>query len=219
LKETDALKIIELAIPATDRAAGAEVAKAILSKAILKVGRLPNVSFNRKWATFNFVSGKKTYIVGQDILGAYSDFQNASELWSTDNTQPIMLVSLEEFNAKTRGLSDSGRPEWATLHSSTPTLEVYPTPDSAYEYGLYAKLEINKFEGIPSAYHDVLIDTAVLMVKGLADPNVAAMLMQSGIKDAMEDSLLGWSGTTIRCDRVLGSAKTLGADSGNLRGD
>ena len=208
--------MIQHAIPG-DKAGTEQVAKTIFDRAVLRVGRTPNVDFNREWVTFNFVASKGSYEIGVDIMSAESDIIRAQYLYSTDNTQPIALMDLQRFRDITGGQVASGRPTHATIHSASKTLEVYPTPDSSYEYGLYVQKTITKFSEIPDVYHDVVASTGILMVQALRDPGVAARLQKEDMDALKRDSILGWDGTTIAVERGLDYGGGLGADSMNLR--
>ncbi len=218
MRSDDVIKYIRLAIPDTNVNAD-DTARAIFNKAVTFVGRMPNVDFNRDWVTFNFVSGTKTYEIGKDILAELSDVMRATVLTATDNVQPVEMISIESFRTVTSGLTASGRPTHATVHSSSKKLEVYPTPDSSYEYGLYAQHAITKFEDIPSAYHDVVGDVGIAMVAALKDPSIALSIAKAGL-DAMKfDSIIGWSGTNVSVGRGLSGGSKNRATSYNLMGD
>jgi len=209
-------------VPATQSTEADKIAEAAFHKAIAFVGRMPNVDFNRSWVTFNFVAGTKSYDIGKDIVSRMSDIMNAQELYSTDNTQPIRLLGLGEYRSITGGMTGSGRPTYATIHSATKTLEVYPTPDGSYEYGFYVQKAVNSFADIPSAYHDIVIDIGVLNVRALSDQTgqIAMMLAKKGLDSMAYDNIVGWSGSTVRPSRGLDPGKGgIVPDSGNLRGD
>ena len=221
MKDSAVIKYIRAAIPDANVNADA-TAKVVFGKAVAFVGRMPNVDFNRKWVTFNFVSGTSSYVIGKDILSDMSDIMRANVLTSTDNVQPIQLISIQDYRALISGLTTSGRPTHATIHSANKTLEVYPTPDSAYEYGLYVQKTITRFEDIPDAYHDVVCDIGVTMVKALLsqDPSLSAMFMKEGLSAMKFDHIIGWSGSNISVARGLdrgGGGRT--ATSYNLLGD
>jgi len=218
LKDSDVKRIIKYAIRADAQDAD-KLANDFFNKAVIHVGRTLNVDFNRKWVTFNLVASQGSYVLGKDIMAEMSDIMNAQSLYSTDNVQPIVLMELDKFRNITGGLTASGRPTHATIHSANKTLELYPTPDGTYEYGLYVRRYISRFEDIPEAYHDVVADTGVMMVKAIDDPQIAVMLAQQGRGDMQNDNVMGWSGSTVRASRGLDRGGGLGADSGNLRGD
>jgi len=217
LKEAEVIKYIKASVSAEAQVNADDIAKAAFGKAVTFVGRLPNVDYNRDWVTFNFTASKGSYKLGVDIMAQESDIMNAQELHSTDNIQPIILMSLPEYRNTTGGFTGSGRPTHATIHSASKTLEVYPTPDSSYEYGLYVQKSVTSFKDIPVAYHDVVCDIGVLNVRALRDPQVAMQLAQQGLEAIKYDAILGWSGDTIRADRALDRGGRSKADSQNLR--
>jgi hypothetical protein len=199
-----------------DYANAEEVAGGLKNKAVLKVGRTPGVAWNRQHVTFNLQSGKSSYDCGVDIL---SDEKPAGlqYLWHTDTpSAPIRVIPVQAFNAYARGSSSSGRPEIATLHSDTKTLEVWRSPDAAYTIWGYLKKKIVNFSDIPAEYHDVVVDVAIASL----DPANALRFATEGLEDARNDSLTPWDGSVVAIERHLGdSDAAIQPDSYNLRGD
>lgn len=203
--------------------ADAEAIAAIFrQKAVLKIGRMRNVDWNRKRVGFSLTSGKTEYYIGSDITGVDApDLQNMQTLWRTDTVaDPIHILPISEFNRYARGSSTSGKPQVATLHSGEKMLEIWPSPDSNYSLEGYARLEITRLEQIPEAYHDVVIDYAIAALAAAQNPAIAVQFAQAGLKDIADDSLTQWDGTVVPLPRHLGKTYAgAGADSGNLRGD
>lgn len=191
-------------------------AQTLLARAVLRVGRMKGVHWNREDVTIAIEGGKSSYKVGVDILGQYADMKNVQVLWRTDVQRPgIPILDIEDFNLFKRGNSASGPPEYATIHSSDETLEIYPTPDTNYSLFAYIKKKITKFEEIPDEYHDVLIDEAVAS----ADPRTALARAQRGTKEIAGDSLTEWSGNVVPIARHVGrTGLGVEVNSQNLRG-
>lgn len=219
MTEKDAIEAIKIHVPAGSESNADKVAGAVLKMAVLKVGRTPGVSWNRRHVTFSLTSGTSSYRVGVDILksGDFEDLKNLQFVWRTDTKgEPIPIVQVQEFNKYARGGSSSGAPVVATLHSDDETFEVYPSPDSAYELWGYVQLRITKFKDIPKDYHDVVVNYAVASL----DRKSALKLAAAGLEDVKGDSLTKWEGNVIAISRhVGGSAGSKRADSHNLRGD
>ena len=126
---------------------------------------------------------------------------------------------MDEFKVKTEGLSASGWPRYGTVHSDKATLEVYPVPDSTYTVGTYMKKKITSLNDIGDAYHDIIIDVAVESIQALSNPNLATKLAVEGVAALQESSRVKWGGNRIPIERHLAGGSSIGADSGNLRGD
>lgn len=217
MTENDAVNCILAAIPS---AAGTDMqvrAKALLSKAVLKVGRLPGVSWNRRDVTFTTTSGKGAYVVGAEILNNVNDVKQLTTLYRNDSQDdPIPVVSVDEFNKYARGSTSTGMPVIATIHSADRKLELWPIPDSAYQLYSYIQMRITKLDEIPSEYHDVVVDVAIRSI----NPNNAVLLSEQGLKEIKSDNVTRWDGNTIPVSRSVGRAGSGSkATSWNLRGD
>ena len=216
LKSDDVIKLIRLSVPG-DNANATDTAKLIFEAAVLKVGKMRNVDYNREWKTFNFVSSKAKLKIGSDIMATEGDILSAGVFTYTDNTQPIFMLDIHRYRSLTGGLTASGRPTHATIHSATKTLEVYPTPDSGYEAGLYVRKAITSFKDIPEAYHSAVLSTGLTMVKALSDPMLADRLRREDMLDMQGDSMLSWNGSNVSADRGLYQGGRNVATSYNLR--
>ena len=98
MTEQEVLQFIQLAIP-KDRANADAISKIALRKAILKVGRMPNVTWNRDVVTFDLISGKAKHILGDDILVQYPNIWNMEELWRTDTSHwRISILGMDDFD-------------------------------------------------------------------------------------------------------------------------
>jgi hypothetical protein len=213
--EQEILEAIKIAFPAGSSNADV-VAKSLLKKAILKLGRTPAQAWNSTSKTFALQANKGSYQVGLDILGGYEDFVNMQELWCNDaRDNPIPIVTLDEFNSYARGGTSTGRPTMATLHSDEEILEFYPIPDSAYSIWGYIQKAIENLADIPDTYHDVLIDLAIDSL----NVQTAGIRAREGTKEIKGQSLTRWDGNTFRISRHLGGGGTNKPDSHNLRGD
>jgi len=199
------------------------IAQVYLQKAILKIGRMEGVDFNREWVDFNLTSGISKYQIGTDIIGKHPEIWSLKELWRTDvQGWSIEIVGLERFNAYTRGGSSAGAPTLGTIHSEAGYLEVYPIPDSAYTVAAYLKKKITNFSEIEEGYHDVLIDYAVASINATKDTAASFQFAKEGLNDLKNDQPTLWSGNSIGIERHINatnkSAKGRRADSCNLRG-
>jgi hypothetical protein len=221
MKEVDVISAIKggvlRQIPALQDPNAEVVSKGLMLKAIIKVGRMPGVDWNREGVTFNFTSGKSSYQCGADILQEFSRIKNLQCIWLTGSIDsPVNVVTLQEFNTYARGSTSTGKPKIATIHSHNETLEVWPVPDATYAAWGYVQKRILKLEDVPEYYHDVVIDVAIASL----DPRNAIEFAKSGLKDMRDDTLTPWEGSTIPLGRHIGvEYGVTGADSSNLRGD
>ena len=217
----DAVEAIKPAVPTSASANAEVIATAHLNKSVLKVGRMWGVSFNEKAKTFNLTAGQSSYRVGADILTDFSDLMSIGSLWLTDRTGwECPVVPVQQFNNSARGSTSTGRPTLATIHSDTVQLEVWPTPDSAYEVWAMARKGITEFMDIPDRYHDTVIDDALASLAALRDPKVSIELASVGIDDIRNDKLTSWDGNTFPIERHIAGRLVGGKpDSSNLTGD
>ena len=220
MTESDVKKFLTASVP-KDRANAEEIASLALSAAISKLGRMPNVDWNRDEVSIQLESGNDEYELNVDILESYPNIWNIEELWHTDSSQkPVKVVGLSEFNAYKRGSSTSGRPILATIHSSNPKLEFYPTPDSNYVLWSYVQKQVDNFNDIPDGYHDVLISVGQEYIRSITDPNMSAKLAEQGINEIEDQSKTKWTGNVIDTSGNIGrkSKGKSGYDSYNLTG-
>lgn len=221
MKSDDAVNVVAMAVGG-DAVTAKIIAKAHIDKAVLKFSRLNNVSFNRRWTEATLTANKEKYTLGKDIFTDFSDIQKIQYFWRTDVVGwPITVVSIEEFQQHSSGYTTTGAPVLATIHSDSGILEFYPTPDSAYTVAAYLKRQITKFEDIDDAYHDVVIDYAIMSVFATKDAGTAAMMLREGFDDIKRDSRVGWAGGGISINRHLGPDGGPGynkADSANPTG-
>jgi len=218
MTEQDVIDALLLVIP-KDRENAERIAKGHLKKAILKVGRMKGVDFNRDIQTFTLTTGKKEYVIGKDILSGVAGIWDIDELYLTDETRwPVKVIGIGDFDSYARGSTSTGKPQIATVHSSTATLEVWPIPDSAYNMKALVRKQIENFDDIPTGYHDVLVDYGIASIAVAGNPAVAVDFARSGLADVQADSRTSWEGNTILVERHLGgSSGATRADSGNLR--
>ena len=202
-------------VPEPHQANADAIADVYAKKAVLKLGRTKGVHWNRKAVPFTLTSGTSSYVIGADILTDFANLKNVQFLWRTDTQKEgIPVLPVQEFNKYARGSTTTGQPQIATVHSDNLTFEVWPSPDSDYSMWVYIRKNIQNFADIPAEYHDVLIDTAVAMLR---DPKAFAA---AGIKEMQEDSVNAWSGNTVPILRHVGDVDGgVEADSQNLRGD
>lgn len=214
MTEAEVKKVIAARLP-SDTANSEETAGSYLKMAVLKLGRMENVDWNRVAVQETLTAGQKIYEVGVDILRDYKDVKNIQSLWHTDRGQdPIDMVDVYRFNKTARGGQASGRPFTSTIHSDEAKIEFYPSPDSAYTIWAYVRKKIENFEDIPSEYHDVLLATALAYV---ASPR---SFSAEGLKEMRDDSRTEWGGSTIQISRNIGRVSNRRvADSHNLQGD
>lgn len=212
-------KAVAPAVPG-DAANAEAIAKVHVSRAILKVGRIKDASFNKKWVTFSLTSGTSSYVIGSDILNGYPNVWTMGKLWfPNQNGRFIEILGFDEFKRLSSGGSTTGYPRWGTLHSDQATLDVYPIPDSNYTVGAYLRKKVTNLSDIDDSFHDVVMDTALVSVKALSDPNLALDLLRLGLADVRENSQTAWDENNIPIGRHVGrSYEGPGADSGNLRG-
>jgi len=218
LTEPGIIAAIGLSVPTADAADKDAIALAFMNAAILRVGRIPGADFNRTFAPITLTVDKSSYVLGQDILSGVNAW-SVEEMWRTDvDGWPVEIIGFDDFNDLVRGNTTTGAPRIATIHSEPAVLEVHPVPDSAYTCKAYVSRSITKLANIPGHYHDVILTTAQAMLKAIADPQVALMLAQEGIKDMKGDSRTGWTGSRIKVARGLDQGDgTSRRDSGNLR--
>jgi len=204
-------------LPNLDSSNAEVIAKGLMLKAVLKVGRMNGVDWNKDAVTFNLTASKSIYKCGVDILGSFTRIKGLQYLWRTDTQDaPIRIVNLQEFNAYRRGATGTGTPELATLHSSDETLEVWRTPNITYSVWGYVQKRIVDLKDIPDIYYDVVIDVAIASL----DPRNAIAFAQLGLDDMKKDSLTIWDGNSIPLGRHIGGDYSgTKSDSFNLRGD
>ena len=220
MTENDVKRFLEASVP-SDRTNKVEIAKIALATAISKLGRMPDVDWNRDQVNITLTAGDGDYILNVEMLGDYPSIWNIEELWHTDSQgKPVKVVGLSEFNTYKRGSTTTGRPTIATIHSSEPKIEFYPTPDSAYELWGYVQKSIVNFSEVPDIYHDVLISVGQEFIRSITDTNMASKLAEQGMNEIEEQSKTKWTGNTIDIARHLGRSGTgSGRDSYNLSGD
>jgi len=218
MTKDDVLNALLLAIP-KDRDNAKGIAEGHLKKAILKVGRMKGVDFNRDIQTFTLTANQKEYIIGRDVLNGVGGVWDIDELYLIDEERwPVNVVGIGDFDSYARGSDSTGKPQIATVHSSTAILEVWPTPDSAYNMKALVRKQIENFDDIPSGYHDVLVDYGIASIVAAGNPAVAVSFARDGLADVQADSRTSWEGNTILVARHLGdTGGSTRVDSGNLR--
>jgi len=190
-------------------------AKNVLTAAVGKVGRVQAVEFNRNQVTFNLTSGKASYKLKAEILSKHPILRNMEYMWITDEPgSHIQVLSYDDFSGWARGSSESGKPTKATLHSNDPLiLEVWPSPDDAYEVVAHAKENITDLQNIPAEYHDVVLAEAYKLVHAAANPGAAISLAAEGKFDMEGDAATG------SAPSIAMSARELGQSGGISRAD
>ena len=218
MTEKEVLAVLRGALP-TDKAQSDDIAGGHLKKAILKLGRMKGVDFNRDIQTFALTANQKEYVIGKDILNGVSGVWDMDELYLIDKPNwPVKIVGIDRFDVDARGSTTTGVPVLATVHSSTATLEVWPSPDSAYNMKALVRKVITNFDDIPVGYHDVLIDYGLASIAAASAPAIAVQLAQAGLADVQADSRTSWEGSTIALENHLGDVgRSTRVDSGNLR--
>lgn len=203
-----------------DKAGATEIAKACRQAAVLYVGRMRGVDFNRELLTLNTIAGQTSYVVGKDFATNQPVLRNIQDIWRTDRTSaPIRLVPLDEFSAHARGSATVGAPQLATIHSNPKVLELFPTPSGVYTLKLYCKKRITALEQIPEDYHDVVLHVGITIAASLASPQFSLQMVKEGLADIQADTMLGWDGSRVDVDRILDqSTNARYSDSQNLLG-
>jgi hypothetical protein len=221
LTTKELLDVIVLSIPTNTGSDAKTIAQSILNMAIIKVGRMKNVSFNERIARFSLVAGQSEYEIGRDIFNGLS-VQNVKDMWRTDTTgSPIDILSNDKFHEYAKGQTRTGVPVVASIinRGGANYLALAPIPDSAYPVEATVKMTLSKIEDIPIQYHDVLFPVAVSLVNSIKDPRIALELSRQGLKDIQDHTMVGWSGTVIQAERNMGDiSNRRTSDSGNLRG-
>lgn len=219
MTKNDVIKAISVAVPDSQKDDRLDIAETYLYKAISRLGRMRDVSFNRDIVTFNTVANQRDYNIGVDILTDFDGVWNLYELQRTNKDFEIDLVGLDMFNDYATSTTDTGEPVIATIHSSNSILRFFPIPDAAYEIEVNVRKQITNFEDIPDAYHDVLIDLGIESLKAISDPNMAAKIAREGMEDVRADSQTTWDGSHIPLARHLAenTSSVKRVDSMNLR--
>lgn len=221
MTESQLILTIEAAIPkdapSADRNA---LAKAVLDKAIRRLGRMPDATFNRTLERITLTANKGSYRLGTELLSGNPRPWQVSDMYRTDTPGWICrMIPFDQFKPWDGGSTDTGCPVKATLHSKTHTLEVWPTPDAAYVFEVSVRWEVDRLQDIPDAYHDVLSDIGITLVQAAYNPAIAIELAKEGISAVANESLVAFTGTVIGMDRHLfRQDDRLRADSGNLTG-
>lgn len=219
MNEQALIEAIALAIP-KDRANATQLAGTFLTMAKSKLARMDGVDFNRSWVTFTLQAGKKAYQLGKDVVSKYPNIWSAGDFWRLDvQNWPIVNKGIEDFRYASAGDNSSGPPRLICLHSYNQMMEVYPTPDSAYEIGVYVKFQNNDIAAY-SQYWDVLYSLAITLINASANPALALELTKAGIVDVKSDGIGGYTGNIIHIERPLGNNMNVTTtSSGNIYGD
>jgi hypothetical protein len=227
MTDNEVKHIIKLAIPPTATNAD-EVAEAILKKALHKIARRTDVTFNQKVKAFNLTNGTADYKFGADIFTSPNDNRiwNMQELHRTDvQGWPIPIVGVDEFNFYSAGGTTTGAPYVATLHSDPIVLSVYPIPDSNYAVEALVRESIASLGEVPERYHDIVASYAAAFAKMIvesgqgrgSDKSIKDMADED-FEDLKHDGPTGWSGSVFQVEQPLGDQQTgVRVDSGNLR--
>ena len=216
MTEDQAILIVEAVIPATHPNRN-ELAKAVLGKAVLKIARVQGVEFTKRWEGFSLETAKASYIIGKDILSKFPSLTAMQDLWRTDvSGWPIDIISVGKFSAESSGLTNTGPPRVATIHSNPPILEVYPIPDSDYPVRAKIRSKISAFNDVPSEYRDAVIDQALLFVKAMQDAGVLMRLTAENANEIRADGPLTWTGDTVGFESLGHRSSTLPPDRVNV---
>jgi hypothetical protein len=219
MTENDILTYLRASVPSDISSNADAIARIALGKALIKIGRMPNVDWNRRQENITLTSGTSKYKVGVDILNT-EDGWNIQEMWCTDTTGfEVEMKTLDDFNDYKRGNTGTGRPIMAAYYGESRTIEFYPTPDSAYELWVYFRKEVKSLSEVPDVYHDAIIDYAMLCIKALRNSDIAFKLASDSFKEIQDDALLIWRGNVAKLDINMGQqGGRKYHDSGNLRG-
>lgn len=203
-----------------DKANAIEIAKACRQAAVLRIGRMRGVDFNKELITLTTVAGKASYVIGKDFASSFPVLKNIQNVWRTDRVSAeVQVVPLDEFSAHARGSSTAGGPRLATIHTSGTTIELWPTPDAAYALKCSCKKSITALKDIPNDYHDAVLAVGITIASYLQNPEGANYFLRDVMKDIQEDTMLGWDGSRFDVDRILDQTNTgRVSDSHNLLG-
>lgn len=197
MTEVQAIMIVESVLPAAHPNRN-DLAKAFLDKAVLKIARQQGVEFTKRWEAFSLETAKASYIIGKDILSKFPSLTAMQDLWRTDvSGWPIEILSVGKYSAESSGLTNSGPPRVATIHSNPPILEVYPIPDSDYPVRAKIRGKISAFDDVPTEYRDTVVDQALVFVKAMQDAGVLMRLTEQNVNEIRADGPLTWTGDTI----------------------
>lgn len=221
MTKNDAVTVLAKAIGGGDIAEAKAVAAPLVDLAAASVGRKHNVGFNETQVTFSLTAGKASYQTGKDILNSIPTIRSMNNVWIDDTLDTeITMMDDERYDTLSAGTSGSGRPRIGKLYykDKSPFLEVSPKPDSAYSIKATVKLSAQKFEDIPSDYHDIVLAKAMQFARALQWGELATLLEKDGLADMRKDALGSWHGSTISVMRAFGQrGGDMGPDSGNLR--
>lgn len=221
MTEEQIVDLVAIAIP-TDKANKLELAKSLVSSAILSIGRKNSVDFNQRTVTGNLISGTKEYIIGIDIFSGTQAISSLYNLHRTDTIKwPIGIIPKEEFYAKVGGYTNTGAPTLGTLEAGEGgvfKLVLYPVPDSAYPVKATVKVPVVKIQDIPDHYHDVIVSESIMLYGATQNPEVASVMLKRQDKSMEDDRLMSYSGKRIRVDFSISSTLGRGtrANSRNL---
>lgn len=216
MTKDQAIMIVESAIPSGHPTRN-KLAQAFLGKSVLKIARVQGVEFTKRWEPFTLETAKPSYIIGKDILNKFPGMTAMQDLWRTDvSGWPIDILSVGKFSAESSGLTNTGPPRVATIHSNPPILEVYPIPDSDYPVRAKIRSKISAFEDVPSEYHDAVIDQALVFLKAMQDPGVLMRLTAENIHEIRADGPLTWTGDTVSFESLGHRSRALPPDRVNV---
>jgi hypothetical protein len=199
-----------------------QVGLIIVQAAILSVGRTPKAPFNQEHVTFTMTAGQAKYVVGQDFQVETPNVSDVEDLWYTDTGQlPVRILDPREFNPIARTMDRSARPTIATFYQELGQnmIEVWPTPDSAYEVKGVLRRAILKLEQIPEVYHDVLVAQIAVLANSVKNGTIAASQLSKGLQDIRRDGSTKRELDILRVEEPLDTGSDIRrADSMNLRG-
>jgi len=202
MTEDQAVMMVKAAFPAEHPNVD-NLARAFLAKAVLKIARQQGVEFTKRWEPFSLTTGKSIYIIGRDILSKFPSLSSMQDLYRTDvSGWQIDIMSVGRYSAESSGLTNSGPPRIATIHSEPPILEVYPIPDSDYPVRAKIRGKISAFDDVPSEYRDIVTDQAVVFVRAMQDAGVLMRLTAENIEEIRADGPLIWTGDSIGFESI-----------------
>jgi hypothetical protein len=199
------ISMVTLALPAgVSSGDRTPMATNYLNLAIGRVGRLPDVDFNKFMVPITLKTGVSEYQIGVDILQQDNKTGAIQELWHTDQQcPPIRVLNPDTFNDFAAGGRQTGRPSIATIHSNNKKMMVYPIPDKDYVVKIYYQMMVDTIGMIPTQYADVLYAVAITLINSATNPVVAAQQATLGLREVQNGSIRQWSGSSVEPTRII----------------
>lgn len=220
-----AFEMLKRRLPGDDSDLKNVSARELLDAAVNHMNMLGEYRWNQQYVTATLTSGTSKYFL-YDLVPDWQIRKIFDEkLWFVDSQHSIEIVSREQFNYRARGVTSTGKPNIAVIHSNETMIEFYPTPDDAYEIWAMAGILITNIAQLPVELHLPVIALATIFGAKADSPEYAQAadiwkLTVASLENTREYTV--WQGDTITPDSYgMGLDVKVGraADSTNIVGE